>query len=204
MTSTAPKRLYDEAFERRKLQSVEINDFYVEHNVYKVLKREGSNIRYTVQTAENCKFSTDGDLIRDLATSATAYTAEKKATKTELIELFSNISINDNWSAVYYTLDKDSSWSEKIVEKIQSMDKDSANKFVKKDFTTFGKIERNFVGQKIHLKSDNNYYTVRDLRIYFDELTASNPTNASKISIRKLDVNTIQCLTFNGIKYSLK
>lgn len=206
MFSTTHKRLYDEAFERRKLQKVEINDFYVEHNVYKVVDVANKPLmrEYTVKTDNNYKFSSDECIILNAATSATAYTIEKKATKTELIEIFSSISINDIWSAVYYTLDKDDSWSEKIVEKIQLMGKDTAMKFVEKNFSTFGKIERNLVGQKLVLKSNNNYYTVRDLSIYFDEMLISNPTNAAKKSIRKLDVNTIQCLTFNGIKYSLK
>lgn len=206
MVSTAPKRLYDEAFEHRKLQKVEINDFYVEHNVYKVFNVDNKLMKRKceLKTDKNYKFFSDEDIILNAATSATAYTIEKKATKTELIEIFSSISINDIWSAVYYTLDKDASWTEKIVEKIQLMDKAAAMKFVEKNVPTFGKIERNLVGQKILLKSDNNYYTVRDLSIYFDEMDISNPTNASKKSIRKLDVNTIQCLIFNGIKYSLK
>lgn len=197
----ASKRLYEEAFERKKLQSVKIQEFYVEHTVYKVLKQDVSS-DFSIQTAENCKFLYDESVILQTATSATMYTCEKKATKTELIELFSNLSINDIWFALYYT--KDTSWQEKFVEKIQSMDKVTALKFVKKDFAIFGKRNREMVGQKMCMKTDNNYYTVRDLNIHFDELTNCKPEIAAKKSIRKLDVNTLQCLIFNGVKYMLK
>lgn len=201
--TTSTKRLYAEAFERKKLESVKINDFYVEHTVYKVLKEVGtaSDPTYCIQTSENYKFDYSKSIILETATSATVYTSEKKATKTELIELFSNLSLNDIWFAIYYTKDKD---SEKIVEKIQSMDKDNALKFVKNDFATFGKTKRELTGQKINLKSDNNFYTVRDLNIHFEELSNNGHEIAAKKSIRKLDVNTLQCLIFNGVKYLLK
>lgn len=201
------KRLYEEAFERKKLQSVKINDFYVEHTVYKVnrlQRKEISETIYSIQTAENSKFSYGESIILETATSATSYTIEKKATKTELIELFSNLSLNDIWFAIYYTQDKDSGWQEKIVEKIQSLDKDKALKFVTNDFRTFGKTKRELVGQKINLKSDNNYYTVRDLNVHFEELSIIGHELAAKKSIRNLDVNTLQCLIFNGVKYLLK
>lgn len=202
MSTITTKRVYDEAFERRKLQCVEVHDFYVEHTVYKVLRHH--NKSYSIQTAENSKFSYGEEIILETATSATSYTSEKKATKTDLIKLFSNLSLNDIWFAMYYTQDEDNSWHEKLVEKIQSMDKDDALKFVKNDFTTFGKTKRELVGQKINFKSDNNYYTVRDLNIHFDELLNNNSSMTAKKSIRKLDVNTLQYLIFNGVKYSLK
>lgn len=201
------KRLYEEAFERKKLQNVKINDFYVEHTVYKVnrLQRKGiSETVYSIQTAENFKCSYEETIILETATSATTYIIERKATKTELIKLFSNLSLNDIWFAIYYTQDKDSGWQEKIVEKIQSLDKDNALKYVKNDFKTFGKTKRELVGQKINLKSDNNYYTVRDLNIHFEELTTSGHEIAAKKSTRNLDVNTLHCLIFNGVKYLLK
>lgn len=205
MLSTAPKRLYEEAFERKKLQNVEINDFYIEHTVYKVKTQDEYSRSFSIQTAENSSFVYGEPIILETATSATAYTSEKKATKTELIELFSKLSLNDIWFAIYYVLDNDATWCEKIVEKIHSMDKDNATKFVKKDFKTFGKIKRELVGQKINYKSDNNYYLVRDLNIHFDELSnGSTPTMAAKKSIRNLDVNTLKCLIFNGVKYLLK
>lgn len=209
MSTITKKRVYDEAFERKKLQSVQVNDFYVEHTVYKVLKRAemktSDHTTYSIRTGENSKFSYSESIIMETATSATAYTNEKKATKTELIELFSKLSLNDIWFAVYYTQDKDNSWQEKIVEKIQSMNKNDALKFVKSDFTTFGKTQRELAGQKIDSKSDNNYYIVRDLNIHFEELSSNKPVSmAAKKSIRMLDVNTLQCLIFNGVKYSLK
>lgn len=84
------------------------------------------------------------------------------------------------------------------------MNKEEAVKYVKKDFTTFGKIKRQITGQKILLKSVNNYYTVRDLNIYFEDLDKNGVEIASKNSIRTLDVNTLQSLIFNGVKYILK
>lgn len=208
MAASAVKRLYDEAFERKKLQKVEIGSYYVEHTVYKVLKREIPGYckfnMHIIQTAGKSEFSYGERIILDTATSATTFTSEKKATKTELIELFSNLSMNDIWCATYYTLDKDSTWQEKMVEKIQSMDKDSALKFVKKNFNTFGKTIRELIGQKVNLKSDNNYYTVRDLEIHFDELTNVDSVAAMMKSIRKVDINTLQSLIFNSVKYILK
>lgn len=207
---TAPKkRMYEEAFERRKLTCVKVGDFYADHTIFKVLEDTNQScypgLDYPIRTTEKLEFSYGHSCIVGTATSATTYTSEKKATKTELIELFSNLSLNDIWCATFYTLDKDSGWQEEIVEKIQSMDKDSALKFVKSDFTTFGKTTRELIGQKIQLKSDNNYYTVRDLSIHFDGLAkGKSPTEAAKKSIRKLDVNTLQCLIFNSVKYLLK
>lgn len=72
---------------------------------------------------------------------------KKKATKTEIIKLFSNLSLNDIWFAEYYSQDKDSSWQEKLVEKIQSMDKDKALKLVKNHFKSFGRT-KNLLGKK--------------------------------------------------------
>lgn len=140
----------------------------------------------------------------DTATSATSYTKVKEATKSELIELFSKLSMNDVWFATYFTQDKNKKWYEEMVSKIQSLNKEDAVQYVKKDITTMGKTMRKLTGQKLLLQSDNNYYTVRDLDVYFDEMEKNNPTMAAKRSIRMLDVNTLQSLIFNNIKYLLK
>lgn len=199
------KRLYEEAFDRKELQSVQVGDFCVEHTVYKILNRSDKTNSFGIKTSQKSKFQYDECVIKETATSATLYTSEKKSTKTELIELFSRLSINDIWFATYLTHDKNQNWPEEIVSKIQSMKKEEAVKYIKKkDFTTFGKATRELAGQKILLQSDNNYYMVRDLNIYFEELKTNTPEIAAKQSIRTLDVNTLQSLIFNNIKYLLK
>lgn len=199
------KRIYEEAFEHKKLQCIKVDDFYVEHTVYKVIKKqEYPDVSYSIKTAQNCNFMYGESVIKGTAASATSYTCEKKATKSELIELFSKLSMNDIWFATYLTQDKDKNWQEELAMKIQSMSKDDAVKYIKKDFTTFGKSSRELAGQKSSLHSDNNYYMVRDLNIYFEELKTNDPTIAAKNSIRLLDVNTLQSLIFNNVKYILK
>lgn len=200
----ALKRSYEEVFKRKPLHCVKVDDFYVEHTVYKVNRRLGESDSFSIKTAGNSLFSYGESVIKETSTSATIYTTEKKATKTELIELFSNLSLNDIWFATFLKYDNERSWQDELVTKIQSMGKDDAVKYVKKDFSTFGKSLRELAGQKITLKSDNNYYIVRDLNIYFDELKTNGLEAAAKKSIRKLDVNTLQSLIFNNVKYILK
>lgn len=90
----APKRSYEEAFVHKPLQTVEIGDFYVEHTVYKVIDRISPDAFY-IKTMQKSSFDYGESVIKETATSATLYTCEKKATKTQLIELFSDLSIND-------------------------------------------------------------------------------------------------------------
>lgn len=197
------KRSYEEAFKRKtSLHTIKNGDFLVEHTIYKVIDQRGSF--HNIKTSENKSFSYDNSVIKATATSATVYTSEREATKTYLIELFSSLSLNDIWFATFFKRDTDRNWQDELVAKIQSMEKDDAVKYVKKDFNTFGKSLRELVGQKITLKSDNNYYMVRDLKLHFDELNTKDPEEAAKTSIRKLDVNTLQSLIFNGVKYTLK
>lgn len=204
------KRCYDDAFKRRSMDSIRTGDFCVEHTVYKVV---GPNVKvdsldsmdfFDVKTDQNKDFSYHVSIIKGTATSGTVYTTTKKATKTELIELFSNLSINDIWHAEFFKLDKEKDWQEELVGKIQSMNKEEAVKYLDKNFATFGKIERQITGQKLILKSNNNFYTVRDLNVYFKDLENNSVELATKNSIRTLDVNTLQSLIFNGVKYILK
>lgn len=197
------KRTYEDAFIHRPLQTVKIGDFYVEHTVYKVIK-ENNPEAFHIKTLQKSNFDYGEDVIKETATSATLYTALKKVTKTLLIELFSDLSLNDIWHASFFKENKDTDWQNDLVTKIQSIEKNYALKYVKKNFTTFGKTTRELTGQKIVLKSDNNYYVVRDLNIYFDELDANGLELAAKNSIRNLDVNTLQSLIFNSVKYVLK
>lgn len=197
------KRSYEEAFKRKTpLHTIKIDDFLVEHTIYKVINKCGS-FSHDIKTSENRNFSYGDSVIKETATSL-QYTSERKATKTYLIELFSSLSLNDIWFATFFKQNTDNNWQDELVAKIQSMEKDDAVKYVKKDLNTFGKSLRELVGQKITLKSDNNYYMVRDLKLHFDELNTKNLKEAAKKSIRNLDVNTLQSLIFNGVKYILK
>lgn len=126
-------------------------------------------------------------------------------TKTDLITLFSELSKNDIWKAVFYKRETEKKWEEELVAEIKAMQQDDVVQYIKKNFETIGKVSREMIGQKLFQMSDNNYYLVRDLDIYFDELQkSSKPTMADKKSIRKLDVNSLQSLIFNGVKYMLK
>lgn len=200
----AKKRVHEKAFDHKKLKNVEVGDYLVEHTIYKV-KRKNVKDSFEVKTSKNMKYDYGIDVIKDTATSATLHTSEIKATKTELIKIFSSLSINDIWSATYFIQDKSATWQEELVVKVQSMPKDDAIKYVKKDFTTFGKTKREMVGHKISPNSDNNYYIVRDLNIHFDALEEGVDVGvAAKDSIRQLDVNTLQSLIFNSVRYILK
>lgn len=203
MADFKKKRSYDDAFKRRPMNSIQTGDFCVEHTVYKIVRPKAGDL-FDVKTDQNKDFSYHGSVIKGTSTSGTLYTSTKKATKTELIELFSDLSINDIWLAEFFKLERENDWQLELVGKIQSMNKDDAVKYVKKDFATFGKIKREIIGQKILVKSANNYYTVRDLNIYFDQLPHAGVELAAKNSIRILDVNTLQSLIFNGVKYILK
>lgn len=203
MADFKKKRSFDDAFKRRPMDSIQTGDFCVEHTVYKVIRSNTADF-FDVKTDQNRDFSYHTSVIKGTSTSGTLFTSTKKATKTELIELFSSLSINDIWLAEFYKLEKEKDWQQELVGKIQSMNKEEAVKYVKKDFATFGKIKRQITGQKILLKSSNNYYTVRDLNIYFEDLDKNGVEIASKNSIRTLDVNTLQSLIFNGVKYILK
>lgn len=87
------KRSFEEAFEKKNLKSVKINDFYAETTIYKV---ENVNSKekeyYDVTTSLNSKFQYGYKTIKETATSASIYEIEKQVTKTELIKLFSQIS----------------------------------------------------------------------------------------------------------------
>lgn len=201
-------KLYGDAFKRQPLQRVEVGGFYVEHTVFKILDRDppqsGCNY-FHIKTMLNKQYSYGEQIIKELSTSMSTYASVEKVTKTTLIKLFSNLSVNDIWFASYLKQDNEKQWQEELVERIRSMEQEEAVKYVKKDFATFGKVERELAGQKIALKSANNYYMVRDLNIYFNVLEKSKSIDqAAKASIRNLDVNTLQSLIFNNVKYELK
>ena len=143
------KRLYDEAFVRRNLNGIQEGDFHVENAVYKILKRsDKSKGLFVVKSAQNSSFEYAEDVIRETSTSATYYDKEEKITKTEMIKLFRNLSIHDIWFAVYFKQDTTNNWQEELVTRIKRMPKNDAVKYVKENFTTFGKITRELAGQK--------------------------------------------------------
>lgn len=201
------KRMYKEAFERRFLKSVEVDGFYVKIDMFKVKrKKENHNkCKYEIVTSENDKFNYGEEIILKRAKSATSFIREETFTKTQLIELFASISVNDVWSAQYQTFDKSKEWQRKLAENIQRLSVDEASKFINKNFGTFGKINRTIIGHKINHVSTNNYYLVRDLAIHFCHLEKGKEVEeAENESIRNLDVNTLQFLIFNNVKYVLK
>lgn len=202
------KRTYEEAFERKFLNKVSLNDYYVKIDMFKVLRKEDRDdfkTRYNIRTTENNNFLYDEEVIKKRSKSATSFDREKALTKTELMELFSNISVHDVWSAQYQVFDKSKEWQKELAEEIQSLTTEEASKYIKKNFKSFGKVERTIIAHKITINSKNNYYTVRDLEIHFNCLNEGKRVQeAENQSIRNLDVNTIQYLIFNSVKYVLK
>lgn len=105
------------------------------------------------------------------------------------------------WSAQYQTYDK-TEWPTNLAETIHGMSVDKASTYIKNKFGSFGKINRTIIGHKVNPNSDNNYYMVRDLTIHFDLLKEGKSISAAHSqSIRNLDVNSLQFLIFNGVKY---
>lgn len=198
------KRSYEDAFEHRFLNKIKINYFYVKTDMFRVYGKNIAN-RYKIKTTDNNDFKYDDAVITKRSKSATEFDREEVFTKTELIELFAKISVNDVWSAMYKTYDKTNEWPNDIVEIIKGLTTVKASEYVKRNFMTFGKADRTIIGHKINHDSNNNYYMVRDLQIHFDLLDKGvNVKAAYRQSIRSLDVNTIQYLIFNGVKYILK
>lgn len=196
--------LLGEAFARKTLDAVKVGDYFVEHTVYKALKKTKGGF-FAIKTAQNSFYSYGVATIRGTSKSATVFSQERKVTKTELIDLFANLSNNEIWSAVFYKKETDKKWSGELIAKIKGMQEDEAEKYVRENFEKFGKVERKLIGQKMLTTSDSNYYLVRDLEIYFDTLGKSTCVmTAEKGSIRKLDVNSLQSLIFNDVKYMLK
>lgn len=198
------KRTYAEAFERKFLKEVKCGHFYVKIDMYKVNCRNVSG-RYSITTTENNNFSYASEVITKRSKSANAFDREEVYTKTKLIELFAALSPNDVWSAQYQTYDKSNEWQKKLAETIQNQTTAEASTYIKQNFGSFGKIDRTIIGHKISQNSNNNYYMVRDLEIHFNLLNDDKSVDeAHRQSIRNLDVNTLQFLIFNGVKYILK
>lgn len=189
------KRSYEKAFERRLLNSVDQGGFYVKIDMFKVLNKIDDTYKnhYDIRTAENNNFSYDENVIIKRSKSATSFNRVEKFTKTQFIELFARISINDVWSAQYETFDKSEEWQLDLASTIHGLPIPEASKYIKKNFKSFGKTNRSIIGHKINTDSVNNYYMVRDLEIHFDLLEEGVDVKiAEKKSIRNLDVNSLQ------------
>lgn len=201
------KRTYEKAFERKILNKVEVGDFCVEICMFKVDKeiKNGFNDGYNVTTTENKPFKYGFGVIEKRSKSATAFNQEQQFTKTELIQLFADMSIHEVWSAQYQTFNKTNEWQRELARTIKGQKIDEASEYIKKNFASFGKVSRTIIGHKINPTSVNNYYMVRDLTIHFDLLQeGKSMQDAHSQSIRNLDVNSLQFLIFNGVKYILK
>lgn len=185
------------------MQDVKVNEIFVKIDMFKVIDR--TEYGCSIITTEKNNFSYDDGVIKKRSKSATAFDQEQTFTKTELIELFACISINDVWSAQYQTFNKTAEWEKELAVTIQGLTVDQAAEYIKKNFGSFGKTSRTIVGHKINQSSGNNYYMVRDLAIHFDLLQEGKSIQeAEKRSIRNIDVNSLQYLIFNGVKYILK
>lgn len=202
------KRTCEKAFERKYLSKVKLNDYCVKIDMFKVLEENEDSefvTRYNIQTTEKTNFKYGESVIKQRAKSATLFDGEEALTKTELIELFSKLSIHDVWSVEYEILDKSKDWQKELTKVIQNLSEDEASTYIKKNFKSFGKVNRKIIGHKIEIDSKNNYYKVCDLEIHFELLNEEKTVGeAEKQSIRNLDVNTIRYLIFNGVKYVLK
>lgn len=91
------KRTFEEAFERKYLSEVSLNDYYVKIDMFKVLKEDVNRdfvIRYDIQTTEKNNFKYEEGVIKKRAKSATHFNREEALTKTELVELFSKLSVH--------------------------------------------------------------------------------------------------------------
>lgn len=117
--------------------------------MFKVENQKDDSEFYSIRTTEDNDFKYAYNVITKRATSATDYHDIKEFTKTELMELFATLSVNDVWSVEYLTYDKNKEWSEDLAEKIQGMAKDDAATYIKKNFKEFGKNSRIMVGHKI-------------------------------------------------------
>lgn len=197
----------EEVFQSKKLKCIKVDDIQARTTIYRVGREcaKFGEAGFQVTTTDNDRFWTGRGVIEKQAKSATFYDKEEKLTKTDLNKLFAALSASDIWTAQFFKHEKDAAWEEDLVTKIQGMEKSDAVKFVKKHHETFGKVERQLTGLKLLPSSINNYYTVRDLENYFEALTEGVDVEiAQKNSIRKLDVNSLQYLIFNSVKYILK
>lgn len=200
-----PKRVYKDAFKRKFLKNVKVDDIFVKLITYKVTSQNELTEIYSITTTENEEFKYYGYDIKTRSKSATAFDEEQTVTKNKLMNLFANISTNDVWSAEYQTFDKTKEWYKELAQTIQGLPADKAGDYIKKNSRSFGKVNRKIIGRKINIDSINNYYMVHDLAKHFEIIEEGCGSDfAMDHSIRNLDVNSIQYLIFNGVKYISK
>lgn len=193
-----PRCVYKDAFKRRFLNKVEVNDIFVKIDMYKVTSKNELIDSYNITTTENDQFKYCGEVIKKRSKSATAFDQEQRLTKTKLINLFAGISINDVWSAQCQIFDHTEEWHDELAQTIQGLTAEKAGEYIKKNFRSFGKVSRNIIGCKINCNSVNS----NDLENHFELMDSGvNSSIALNDSIRNLDVNSLQFLIFNGVKY---
>lgn len=196
------KRMLEEAFKRKCVKKVRVGDFYVKNDIFKVKKNDFHHIFFTTIEGSIGKYNYDYTLKE--AKSATAYDDNKVITKTQLKEIIDALSINDVWSVGYKKRVANNYWSSELWEDLQDMEDDEAASYIKKNYTTFGQVNRYLTCQKIVHNSINDYYTVRDLERHFELLERYGSDKAFEEPLQSLDLNSIQYLIFNKVRYSLK
>lgn len=200
------KIVNDKIFKRKSLKKINLGDICVKIDMYRILKQSKNySCSYNIQTTDNDNFIYSDDIISKRSISATHFDTEEKITKTQIIEIFAKLSIHDVWCMEFKIYDNTTNWPTILSEKIKKMEVTEASEYIKNNFQSFGKIERKMIGQKVEMDSDNNYYLVRDLTIHFELLDKNSQIEtAYKQSIRKVDVNSINYLIFNSVKYIVK
>lgn len=200
------KRKLDDAFLPSELENIVENTYCVEHTIYKILRKSNQHDNsFLVLTDRGKRYDYHADCIRYTSMSANEYRAVVEVTKTEMIEIFAAIPFSDVWTAKFYKKNHDPDWAMNFVKKINKMDVDKAAALVKSSIDTINKTDRIMTGKKNNMTPKNNMYSVRDVILYFDELSKTNDIkNAEKCSFRNLDVNTITELIYNNIKYVKK
>lgn len=200
------KRKLDDAFITSDIENIVENTYCVNHTIYKILRKsDHRDDGFLILTDRGKRYTYDTACIRHTSMSASEYKAEVKVTKTEMIDIFAAIPFNDVWTATFYKKNLDTDWAMNFVNEIRKMDVEKAVAFTRSNIDNINKIERVMTGKKNNITSKNNMYSVRDVILYFDELSKTNDVkSAEKCSIRNIDVNSIIVLIYNNIKYVKK
>lgn len=187
------------------LKSVKKDAYYIQRTIYKTKDALNDGKFFEILTDCGKKMKCDVNNIINTSISASDFESTTYVTKTEMIELFNSIAVLDIWTATFSTLSKDKKWCENFVNHICSMQKSKAIKYVESNISNVNKATRVMIGKKLNCTSNNNMYLVRDLEIYFKQLSEKNDVEAAeKNSIRNVDVNSISALIYNNVQYLKK
>lgn len=203
--SAAKRKIMEDAFVRTDLEDIVENSYCVESSTYKILRKTKERDGFVILTDRGKIHDFHNECIRYTAMSASAFRTVVKVTKTEIIEIFATIPFSDIWTATFYKKNIETDWAMNFVKEITKMSVEKAAAYTRSNIDTINKTERTMTGKKNSIKPNNNMYSVRDLVLYFDELTKSKDVkSAEKCSFRYLDVNSITTLIYNNIKYVKK